>query len=127
MAILLSGIILDCLRFLGIGGNKSYDVSLTALSVPSGLPSIRVCLSVPISLIYNEYYRDQNLTEPIDFTLGSGTTGWSVIQLHALHHVRLRRRAWEKDYFTSALPWLQRGPEVTVPVQGVWRFYGCCL
>lgn len=37
-------------------------------------------------------------------------------QLMAL--MSLRRRAWEKDYFTSALPWLQRGPEVTVPVQG---------
>ena len=66
-------------------------------------------------LIYNEYYRDQNLTEPIDFTLGSGTTIGGD-QLMAL--MSLRRRAWEKDYFTSALPWLQRGPEVTVPVQG---------
>lgn len=65
-------------------------------------------------LIYNEYYRDQNLTEPVDFPLTSGVqTGDPVTALLAL-----RRRAWEKDYFTSALPWLQRGPEVTVPING---------
>lgn len=65
-------------------------------------------------LIYNEYYRDQNLTDPIDFSLGSGVQSGAFVS--AL--LTLRRRAWEKDYFTSALPWLQRGPEVTVPVGG---------
>lgn len=65
-------------------------------------------------LIYNEYYRDQNLTDPIEFSLGGGpVVGAELAQLLAL-----RRRAWEKDYFTSALPWLQRGPEVTVPING---------
>lgn len=65
-------------------------------------------------LIYNEYYRDQNLTDPISFDLTSGEE--SLASVSAL--LTLRRRAWEKDYFTSALPWLQRGPEVTVPVGG---------
>lgn len=65
-------------------------------------------------LIYNEYYRDQNLTDPVEFSLDAGpVAGAELAQLLAL-----RRRAWEKDYFTSALPWLQRGPEVTVPVGG---------
>lgn len=65
-------------------------------------------------LIYNEFYRDQNLTDAIDFPLTSGEI--LVADLRKL--LTLRRRAWEKDYFTSALPWLQRGPEVTVPVGG---------
>lgn len=64
-------------------------------------------------LIYNEYYRDQNLTDPVDFALTSGLANADFDVL-----IKLRRRAWEKDYFTSALPWLQRGPEVTVPVGG---------
>lgn len=66
-------------------------------------------------LIYNEYYRDQNLTDPIDINLRSGTepTYPGIKNL-----LTLRRRSWEKDYFTSALPWLQRGPEVTVPING---------
>lgn len=67
-------------------------------------------------LIYNEYYRDQNLTDPVDISLASGVmSGDAVTAL-----LTLRRRAWEKDYFTSALPWLQRGPDVTVPVGGAF-------
>lgn len=65
-------------------------------------------------LIYNEYYRDQNLTSEIPIPLEGGDVSASS----SYHLLQLRRRAWEKDYFTSALPWVQRGPEVTVPVQG---------
>ena len=66
-------------------------------------------------LIYNEYYRDQNLTNEVSVPVKSGTEdSWDDIN----SLLRLRRRAWEKDYFTSALPWLQRGPEVTVPING---------
>ena len=65
-------------------------------------------------LIYNEYYRDQNLTSPTSVN----TDGGDVAIQPAFGIMQLRRRAWEKDYFTSALPWVQRGPEVTVPVQG---------
>lgn len=65
-------------------------------------------------LIYNEYYRDQNLTDPVEFGLGGGP----VVGTELARLLALRRRAWEKDYFTSALPWLQRGPEVTVPIGG---------
>ena len=57
-------------------------------------------------LIYNEYYRDQNLQAPIDISKNSGylsTAGGLDL---------LRSRAWEKDYFTSALPWPQRGGDV---------------
>lgn len=64
------------------------------------------------NLIYNEYYRDQNLTDPVEVPLTGGD------QTPTVEFMSIKRRAWEKDYFTSALPWLQRGPEVTVPVQG---------
>ena len=66
-------------------------------------------------LIYNEYYRDQNLTDPVDISMSSGFVSDDQQVFNLL---KLRRRAWEKDYFTSALPWLQRGPEVTVPIGG---------
>lgn len=65
-------------------------------------------------LIYNEYYRDQNLiteiTIPKTGTVNIGTT------------TVLRKRCWEKDYFTSALPWTQRGGDVNLPIEGEIEF-----
>lgn len=97
----------------GVGGAEFPNPSPNGVTAPQ---NYRVS-SLPFrayQLIYNEYYRDQNLTDPVDISLNSGFED----TLHALNLLQLRRRAWEKDYFTSALPWLQRGPEVTVPIQG---------
>lgn len=62
------------------------------------------------ALIWNEFYRDQDLeTElTIDTTDGADTT--TPLALQAVD--------WEKDYFTSARPWEQKGPEVTIPLVG---------
>lgn len=96
-------------------GNKSYPNIVNGVHIPDGF-RVSVLPFRAYQLIYNEYYRDQNLTDPVDFGLGSGAvTDATVDSL-----LTLRRRAWEKDYFTSALPWLQRGPEVTVPVGGAF-------
>lgn len=96
-------------------GNKSYPNIVNGVHIPDGF-RVSVLPFRAYQLIYNEYYRDQNLTDPVDFGLGSGAiTDATVNSL-----LTLRRRAWEKDYFTSALPWLQRGPEVTVPVGGAF-------
>lgn len=51
------------------------------------------------NLIYNEYYRDQQLTTAV-----------------ALTNETILNRAWEKDYFTSALPWQQRGTAPALPI-----------
>lgn len=66
--------------------------------------------------IYNEYYRDQNLSNPVDFSLGSGAINPAGADAAKL--LALRKRAWEKDYLTSCLPWAQRGPEVLIPIEG---------
>lgn len=60
------------------------------------------------SLIWNEWYRDQDLqTElTIDLTSGPDTTTNTTLQ----------RVAWEKDYFTSARTFEQKGPAITIPI-----------
>ena len=65
--------------------------------------------------IYNEYYRDQNLEEEIVIPSDSSLSYDEPLVAELL---KLRKRAWEKDYFTSALPFAQRGDEVLLPLQG---------
>lgn len=65
-------------------------------------------------LIFNEYYRDQNLQDKIALAKTSG----QITDAEAIAIMYMRDRCWEKDVFTSALPFAQRGPEATVPVTG---------
>jgi len=62
--------------------------------------------------IYSEYYRDQNLSNPPVFAKGSGDCQADIGTL-----TYMRNRAWEKDYYTSCLPWAQRGGTVGIPVE----------
>lgn len=67
------------------------------------------------TLIWREYYRDQNLTDEIQlFETQNGRLSPAMM----LNFIHLRQRAWQKDYFTSALPWPQRGADVHLPMTG---------
>lgn len=53
--------------------------------------------------IWNEYYRNQTFQAEIRPTASGG----------------LLKRNWERDYFTSALPWQQRGTAPALPISGI--------
>lgn len=65
-------------------------------------------------LIYNEYYRDQTLHTPVALTKDGVVAG---AERDAI--TTLRKRCVTKDYFSSALPWAQRGGEVMLPTESV--------
>jgi hypothetical protein len=60
------------------------------------------------NLIYNEWFRDENLQNSV--VVNTGDSGDDVTDYSML------RRGKRKDYFTGALPWPQKGDAVTLPL-----------
>lgn len=100
----LHGSILD---YMGIptntGDNANVSISVNALPIRA------------YGLIWNEWFRDQNLQDPllvptsdatVIFDKTKSANGGAPLMANKYH-----------DYFTSALPTPQKGPDVTIPMQ----------
>jgi len=94
---------------VAVNGNADY------FGIPLGLtPNDTQITSLPfrgLHLIYNEWFRDQNLQDSVEFDKSDSNTLLG-------NYDSLLRRGKRHDYFTGSLPFAQKGPPVGVDLQG---------
>ena len=95
-----------------VGSLQDYFGLPTVGQVGAGLTVSHSALPTrAYNLIYNQWFRDQNLQNSVTVNTGDGPDA------SASTNYTLLRRGKRHDYFTSALPWPQKGgTAVTIPL-----------
>lgn len=96
--------------------------------IPTGISNLSVN-ALPFrayALIMNDWFRDENLSDPLNISVddttsqGSNGSGLSDVSLGGMPY----KAAKFHDYFTSCLPGPQKGPNVTIGLSGEVPVFG---
>lgn len=85
---------------------------MNRLGVPHsvGLLKVSALPARVYNLIYNEFYRNEWLQDPVPISKDEGQDSTT--------NLNLLRACWERDYFTQAQPSPQKGPDVSIGITG---------
>lgn len=101
-----------------LNGASGNNAGVSTLGDHMGAPTAGLAAALKLNalpfrayaLIFNEFYRDEDLQSALTVSLGDGLDSTTATTLQNIN--------WEKDYITSQRPWEQKGPSVSVPVGG---------
>ena len=101
-------------------GSNGFEVGSLSdyFGLPVNVPNITVdsLWHRAYALIYNSWFRDENLQSPLDVPLGDGPDDVTKFPL--------MKRGKRHDYFTSALPWPQKGEPISIGLAGNAPVFG---
>lgn len=93
---------------VAVGSLADYLGITPGVNNPGGTDGISALPFRAYAKIYNDWIRDQDLQAEIGLSLASGVDTTTNTALQFIN--------WQKDYFTSARPFEQKGPQITIPI-----------